>query len=42
MEETKEYFSLKTEGTLTETFRLVASHHSDKKIQIDLRGYCQR
>jgi len=31
MEENKEYFSLNTEGTLAERFRLVASHHSDKK-----------
>jgi len=42
MEETKEYFSLNKEGTLVEKFRLVASHHSDKKILIYLRGYCQR
>ena len=31
MEATKEYFSPDTEGTLAETFRLVASHHSNKK-----------
>jgi hypothetical protein len=42
MEETKEYFSPNGEGTLAETFRLVASHHSDKTILIYLSGYCQR
>ena len=31
MDESKEYFSPNAEGTLAETFRLVASHHSDKK-----------
>jgi hypothetical protein len=43
MDETKEYFSPNTEGTLAETFRLVASHHTDqKKTLIYLSGYCQR
>jgi hypothetical protein len=38
MEGTKEYFSQNTEETLVETFRLVASHHSDKKILIYFLG----